>query len=482
MPNIIVYPLLHITVLGVRYFVVNFYVAGYLLGIVLADLSIQPINRNEVFLKEKDITLTNSAWRIKSDVDVNAYEEAVATVKADIISLEGHRKEITSNSEMKQITTLLNTFEVRLYNFEQLLPKLDRRRGLINFGSTILKSLFGTGTVDDVHLLHETLDGLKITTSDIVHSLNSQLTYVKKLDTATCVNALTIANLSSIVNVIVIQSHNKFQQISQGMSWLNATLRNDSEMYTIIRQLEFALLQMIHQFDEMIGAIICVLQGKLLIGLINPATLQGILRNISLQLPELYELIAGTKTEKIYLHYEVVQVSVIGDVHSIKLFITLTLRTANSRFTLYKVAVLPTRVSKTNFVKYSIDSSYFGLESSRHDYVLFKETDLLNCVKCNITVCPANMPVYSAKTLTCLASVYFQTSNHNSLCRRHVLINHRTPTLQKHKSLWLYYFPEQRQVPLRCLKNNTWTTRTELLSAACLLLNAPTCSIATEKL
>ena len=107
---------------------------------------------------------------------------------------------------------------------------------------------------------------------------------------------------------------------------------------------------------------------------------------------------------------------------------------------------------------------------------------LLNCVTGEITVCPANTAVYGAKTLKCLASIFFQTATYNNLCRRHLLINHRTPTLQKHKSLWVYYFPEQRQVTLRCLKDNVWTTRTELLYEAGLILNASTCSISTEEL
>lgn len=187
-----------------------------------------------MFLKGKDITLTSDAWRIAIDVDISAYEEGVALVKADILSLEGNRKEFISNSELNQITTLLNTLEVGLHNFQQLLIKLDRKRGLINFGGTILKTLFGTATVADIHLLHETLDGFKSTTSDIVHSLNVQLAYVKKLDTATGINAMAIANLSNIVKDIVIQSH-KFKQITQGISWLNVTLRNYSEIYTIIR-------------------------------------------------------------------------------------------------------------------------------------------------------------------------------------------------------------------------------------------------------
>jgi len=103
-------------------------------------------------LKEKDIFLTNDAWRIAIDVDMSTYEEAVGSITADLILLEGHKTELTSYPELKQITTLLNTLEVRLHNFQQLLTKLDRRRGLINFGGTVLKNLFGTATI---HLLHE---------------------------------------------------------------------------------------------------------------------------------------------------------------------------------------------------------------------------------------------------------------------------------------------------------------------------------------
>jgi len=38
-----------------------------------------------VFLKEKDIFLTNDVWRIVIEVDMSAYKDAVATVKAEII-------------------------------------------------------------------------------------------------------------------------------------------------------------------------------------------------------------------------------------------------------------------------------------------------------------------------------------------------------------------------------------------------------------
>ena len=155
---------------------------------------------------------------------------------------------------------------------------------------------------------------------------------------------MAFANLSSIVKCIVIQSHNKFQQIALVTSWLNVSLRNYSGQCAITRKLEFSLLQMIHQFDELIVAIQFVMQDIQPIGLINPTNLQGILRNISFQLPEGYEFIVGTKPINIYLQYEVVQVSVIGDIHIIKRFINVSLRTASIQFLLYKVAALPTSV------------------------------------------------------------------------------------------------------------------------------------------
>ena len=78
---------------------------------------------------------------------------------------------------------------------------------------------------------------------------------------------------------------------------------------------------MIRQSDELIGAIQCELQGKLPINLITPTTVQGILRNISLHLPEGYELIVGTNADNIYVYCELVKVSIIGKARSNKLIV-----------------------------------------------------------------------------------------------------------------------------------------------------------------
>ena len=68
--------------------------------------------------------------------------------------------------------------------------------------------------------------------------------------------------------------------------------------------------------------------GKLPIDFMNPATLNSILRNVSLHLPENFDLVAGIKIENIHLYYGLITVTVLGDAHGIKLLMSVPLRTA----------------------------------------------------------------------------------------------------------------------------------------------------------
>jgi hypothetical protein len=92
----------------------SLYVAGCLPSLILADFSIQPLNQSVVLLKDREIIFTNDAWLLAVDIDMSSYEEAVTAVKANILSLEVHRKEAVSIFELNQIKTLLDTLEVRL--------------------------------------------------------------------------------------------------------------------------------------------------------------------------------------------------------------------------------------------------------------------------------------------------------------------------------------------------------------------------------
>ena len=195
--------------------------------------------------------------------------------------------------------------------------------------------------------------------SDIAHSVSYQLSYVKDLGK---VNAEAIANLSSVIKEQMIQSHDQILNIDNDMFWLNATFYTANSMFTVIRQLEFTLTQLIQQVDGLFDAVQCAILGKLPIQLVSPLELQGILRNITLQLPQSYELVAGTSKEIMHLYYELTKVCVVANVHSVNLVLTTPLKTTDSHFTLFRLIVLPTQISLDKFVKFSVDFNFFALQ------------------------------------------------------------------------------------------------------------------------
>jgi len=66
---------------------------------------------------------------------------------------------------------------------------------------------------------------------DITHSLYNQLTNVKRLSTATEVNAEAIANLSSVVKDNIVQSQDRFREITRDLMWLNITVYSQRIVY-----------------------------------------------------------------------------------------------------------------------------------------------------------------------------------------------------------------------------------------------------------
>jgi len=411
------------------------------------------------------------------DLDTQVYGDAIATVRNDVTSVDKQRKEFKPVAELKQAGNSLNTLELRLSNFQQLLPRLDRRRGLLNLGGTILETLFATATLSDLYQLHRTIDELKSKEADIVHSLPNQLTYVKGLGRNTQINTDAISNMSTIVKNELVQSHDRYVQLTRDVLWLNLTLFNQSVLFTVIRELEYALLQLTHQVDELLMAVQYTLSGKLPITIISPNVLHGTLRNISLCLQENNELFAGTKFDNIHLYHELIKVTTVGTAHGIKLILEVPLKTQSQLFTLFRIIALPTRVLNDTFALYQLEYNYFGLSHSQRDYILMTAADVQKCNTGSITICPADRALYDIRSITCESKLYFQTKTKDGSCKRSLMLHYETPTLLRHGEVWIYHFPSQRQVTIRYPRDNVLVTHTRTLSGAGLIHNATRCSI-----
>jgi len=72
------------------------------------------------------------------DVKIKIYEDGIATIRNDLAVINNQRREFTPVVELKQVEVSLYTLESRISNFQQLIPRPERRRGILNLGGTIL--------------------------------------------------------------------------------------------------------------------------------------------------------------------------------------------------------------------------------------------------------------------------------------------------------------------------------------------------------
>jgi hypothetical protein len=67
---------------------------------------------------------SNDHWRKAIDLDTNRKEDVISSIRSDFMVVSKQQKEFTPSSELKQIEILMNIFESRLLNFQQIVPKI----------------------------------------------------------------------------------------------------------------------------------------------------------------------------------------------------------------------------------------------------------------------------------------------------------------------------------------------------------------------
>jgi hypothetical protein len=97
------------------------------------------VMHNTVFIRQKDVILTNDEWKIVVNIDLTFYEELIAKLKDDL-----HQTQITNiifapKYELNQVEKLLNELENEINSFREILPSLDSRRAVLNVAGSFFK-------------------------------------------------------------------------------------------------------------------------------------------------------------------------------------------------------------------------------------------------------------------------------------------------------------------------------------------------------
>jgi hypothetical protein len=192
-----------------------------------------------------------------------------------------------------------------------------------------------------------------------------------------------------------------------------------------------------------------VMLGKIPVNIISPIVLQRVLKNISLYLPDGYELVVNPGPHELAWYYENVQVAVIANSLGFTLILSIPIKDVYRRYELYYVYNFYSEIPNGTFVKYNIEKEYLAVHALQHTYLTLSSSELSQCSVKDLKICAVNLPVYSTDVKTCAVSLYLVSGSTSRLQEDSV---HRCPppTLRRHGPAVIYHFVKPQQVHIRC--------------------------------
>jgi hypothetical protein len=188
-------------------------------------------------------------------------------------------------------------------------------------------------------------------------------------------NFQAVNNLSEAIKNVAHKAHEGFQDDAAKLAWSN----KEREPGSAIKEIEYALVSLEANVVELIDTLQFVTLGRIPLNLVKPNILREMLKNITMILPEVYELIGGVNPNNMFLYYEMVQVVVLADLHSFKRALYVPLKTINRFFELYEIVVFPTRILNNTYAKFEVGQEYLAINLLYRTFFTMSDIEVSNC-------------------------------------------------------------------------------------------------------
>ena len=208
------------------------------------------------------------------------------------------------------------------------------------------------------------------------------------------------------------------------------------------------MTQLEFQINKILEAFHTLVTGSVPPSLMTPDILYYIFTNVTLSLPEGYELLMGAQYSNLPWYYKYAKAALLADLNSFLLVMIFPLIAVNRNYELYKVVAFPSKIWNSTYLRYKFDSEYFAISTLQQTYLSLSENDFKQCEGQSVKICPANDAVTDNRTKSCAPSLFFQRQDAQKACQRIVTIQQPSPILKRLGSLVLYFSPEMQAAHL----------------------------------
>jgi hypothetical protein len=425
-------------------------------------------------VKTGDAVFSNDRWAAVVSYNLTQFEAAVSTVVVQLSHVKALTNKTGPLGEFGQVDEALLSLRTRLASIQRYLPRSIRKRSLFDIGGSALKLLFGVATTLDLHSLHEAVEDLHRRQDSVAHSIDKQLTYFRQLDETVTADHSIVTHLSLEMRKFAQDTQASFQEVVNKLEWS----KNQRTMADLLRRLEFALNRLEARLSELLVALQQAVHHRVPVNLIPPRMLERILLNVSLGLPDPYELVRGVQDLSFY--YEYIESAVVSTQEGFLVSLSIPLRDVTTQYEIFRLFVFPTLIVNNTYGQFLLKEQYLAVNIAHRTHFPLTEELMRSCSgPADMKICPADQAVFTNDIATCVLSLYLQADAAHTACQKQVFTRPPEPILFRHGAAVVFYTPAPRMVFFRCRGTTGWDTSSVNLHGAGVIEGAAPCHVST---
>jgi hypothetical protein len=208
-----------------------------------------------------------------------------------------------------------------------------------------------------------------------------------------------------------------------------------------------------------------------------PSVFKSILVNVSLSLPDSYELTMGITSDMPWF-YQSVSADMVATDKGFLLIISIPLKDMSTHYEVYKIFSFPMAAFGGTYARLVVDTPYFAINLVQRTHLLLTASDMGQCKGGqDLKVCPANVAVLNNELKSCLLSLNLQLGRAQHVCSQELLRSPPATTLFRHGALVLFHTMEPRRAFLRCRNKSQWISSAYSLNGSGLIEDATVCHV-----
>ena len=417
------------------------------------------------FLRESNVEITSTYWRIYMTLpfeqpcsDIEAHYQrssqdphfAYASALSPLLFSDHLLKEANETCQFLQDTHHLSR---------------TKRSAPLEFGSQILKTVFGVARETDLDSIRADLQSIHSAMRNVTTAATAQLSLINSSWSHLQTQNEAIAHLMFNYKAVKLQLTNltvTLAALTQTQKDLFSTILGQRKADSIV-----LLSQALHdKMDSIQHILVSAANNRIHPHLLPPVKLRLLLQQISATLPSGFDLFIPAS--QAHLYYNEPALTAFANNDGFSFLFKIPLRSRKSTFHLYSTRAMPTPIVNTTFSAYIYGMApYFGITSDGTHYIEMSHTDFARCSTGSVRYCPIVTAILPTTRSSCLVALFTANARlAQTLCSKMIQQQSSSLAIKIPSSLntWLMYIPSSRQLQLSCLQAGSSVFKTKYIS------------------